>query len=225
MLTIAGIDETAAAVPGEEVAVSRVEIQLNRYATEDALLDGLRTGDPDACTCLVKRFSALVYSHALRMLHDPDEAEGILQSTFIKACNKVQTFEGRSELGTWIYRIATNEALMTLRQRKIWTTPIDTISETLIPADAPLYLRTASLDPARIVLDTEIRSQLAAALQALPETLRIVFMLREMYGLSTTETAQRLGLGESAVKVRLHRARLRLRELLADYFGVYGEKA
>ncbi len=204
--------------------MSQIEIQLNRYATEAALLDGLRKGDPDACTCLVKRFSALVYSHALRMLHDPDEAEGILQSTFIKVCNKVQTFEGRSELGTWIYRIATNEALMALRQRKIWTTSIDTISETLPSADTPFCRRTGSVDPARIVLDTEIRAQLAAALQTLPESLRIVFMLREMHGLSTTETAQRLGLGESAVKVRLHRARLRLRELLADYFGVYGEK-
>ncbi len=204
--------------------MSRIEMQLNHYASEAVLLEGLRTGDPDACTYLVKRFSGLVYSRALGMLHDPDEAEGILQSTFIKVCNKVQFFEGRSELGTWIYRIATNEVLMALRQRKIWTTSIDSLDESLPSVDTPLHLCSRSVDPAHIVLDTEIRAQLAAALQALPESLRIVFMLREMHGLSTTETAQRLGLGESAVKVRLHRARLRLRELLADYFGVYGER-
>lgn len=74
--------------------------------SEDALLEGLRRGDADACTWLVKRYAPRVYAHALRMVHDPDDAEGVLQLTFIKACDKIGAFEGRSELGTWLYRIA-----------------------------------------------------------------------------------------------------------------------
>ncbi|MEI6779102.1 MAG: sigma factor [Chloroflexales bacterium] len=88
------------------------------YADEAALLAGLRRHDPDACTCLVKRFAPLVYARALRLVGDPDDAEGVLQTTFIKTCDALPNFDGASSLGTWIYRIATNEGLMLLRQRR-----------------------------------------------------------------------------------------------------------
>ena len=198
-------------------------IDLHVYDSEAALLEGLRTGEPDACTCLVKHFAPLVYAKALRMVSDPDEAEGVLQLTFIKACEKFETFERRSSLGTWLYRIATNEALMQLRRRPAAMESIEDVAETIRPEDIPQNLHAWPIDPSAAVLDTELRGQLERALAALPKSLRTVFVLRELQGLSTAETAAALGLGESAIKVRLHRARLRLRELLADYLAAEGE--
>lgn len=194
-------------------------IDLSVYHSEAELLQGLRAGEPDACTCMVKHFAPLVYAKALRMLGDHDEAEGILQQTFIKACEKINTFEGRSGLGTWLYRIAANEALMLLRRHHDSTAIFDELDETIQPADLPHNLHAWPLDPTNVALNDELREQLERALVALPESLRVVFLLREHEGLSTEETAAALHLGESAVKVRLHRARLRLRELLADYLA------
>ncbi len=199
-----------------------LEINLSIYADEDQLLQALRQKEPDACTCLVKRYAPLIYKHAVRMLNDPDEAENVLQITFIKACEKIDTFEGRSGLGTWLYRIATNEALMVLRRRQTTKVQIDKVVDTIQPDDLPHNLRAWSSAPDHAALDSELRDQLEQALTVLPEGLRLVFLLREMQGMSTEETARTLGLSESAVKVRLHRARLRLRELLADYMTTEG---
>jgi RNA polymerase sigma-70 factor (ECF subfamily) len=201
------------------------KIDLSVYDSERALLDGLRAGEPDACTCLVKRFAPLVYAKALRMVADPDEAEGVLQLTFIKACEKLSTFEGRSGLGTWLYRIATNEALMQLRRGHAAFAALEALDEQIQPADLPQNLHAWPLDPARVALNQELHGQLERALAALPESLRVVFVLREIEGLSTDETAAALELGESAVKVRLHRARLRLRELLAGYLATEGDES
>lgn len=194
-------------------------IELSVYAGEAELLAGLRAGEPDACTCLVKHFAPLVYAKALRMLADPDEAESVLQLTFIKACEKIGSFEGRSGLGTWLYRIAANEALMQLRRARSGAEASDPLDDTIQPSDLPQNRLAWPVDPASAALDGELRGQLAGALAALPESLRVVFVLRELEGLSTEDTAAALNLGESAVKVRLHRARLRLRELLAGYLA------
>jgi len=191
-------------------------IDLTIYDDEEALLAGLRRREPDACACLIKRFAPLVYAQAIRLLGDVDEAEGALQQTFIKACDKLDTYEGRSGLGSWLYRIATNEALMLLRQRSP-RIAIDNVADTIQADEMPQHLTPWTLDPATAALNSELRSTLEQALMALPETLRVVFVLRDIQGLSTEETAAMLGLGESAVKVRLHRARLRLRELLSAY--------
>lgn len=194
-------------------------IDLTVYVSEETLLEGLRRGEPDACTCLVKRFAPLVYARALRLVGSPDAAEGVLQMTFIKACEKFPTFEGRSGLGSWLYRIATNEALMELRRHRAPTDSIEQLGETIRPEDLPRNLHAWPANPADAALGTELRARLESALAMLPERLRVAFVLREIEGLSTEETAAALGLGASAVKVRLHRARLRLRELLADYFA------
>ena len=191
-------------------------IDLTIYDDEEALLAGLRRREPDACACLIKRFAPLVYAQAMRLLGDADEAEGALQQTFIKACDKLDTYEGRSGLGSWLYRIATNEALMLLRQR-LPRIDLDNVADTIQADEIPQHLTPWTLDPATAALNSELRATLEQALMALPETLRIVFVLRDLQGLSTEETAAMLGLGESAVKVRLHRARLRLRELLSTY--------
>jgi RNA polymerase sigma-70 factor, ECF subfamily len=193
-------------------------IDLAIYDDEEMLLAGLRRHEPDACACAVKRFAPLVYAQALRLLGDPDEAEGALQATFVSACAKIDSYEGRGGLGTWLYRIATNEALMQLRRTRRHLA-IDELADTLGPDDLPRHLQPWQADPAALALDHELRDELEAGLAALPEGLRVVFVLRELQGYSTEETATALGLRESAVKVRLHRARLRLRELLAAYLA------
>jgi RNA polymerase sigma-70 factor (ECF subfamily) len=198
--------------------VAGLEINIRVYDTEEELIAGLRRHDTDACTCMVKRFAPLVFAHARRMVGDADEAEEVLQMTFIKACEKIDSFAGRSALSTWLYRIATNEALMKLRGQSRDSVPFAEVADTIQAADMPRNVREWARMPAAAALDAELRAQLEAALLELPESLRVVFALRELQGLSTEETASVLGIGQSAVKVRLHRARLRLRELLAVYF-------
>lgn len=191
-------------------------IDLTIYTDEAALLAGLRRHDPDACTCLVKRFAPLVYARALRLTGDPDEAEGVLQTTFIKVCEALPDFDGASSLGTWIYRIATNEGLMLLRRHKPQV-DLDTVGDILQPEDLPQQRHAWSPDPLRSALNDELRGQLEAAIATLPESLRVVVELRDIEELTTEETAAQLGISPGAVKVRLHRARLRLREALARY--------
>jgi RNA polymerase sigma-70 factor (ECF subfamily) len=193
-------------------------IDLTIYDDEAALLNGLRRHEPDACTCLVKRFAPLVYARALRLTGDHDEAEGVLQTTFIKACEALPSFDGASSLGTWIYRIATNEGLMLLRKRKPQVA-LDDVAETLQPEDLPQQRQAWAPDPLGAALDGELHAALEQAIAALPEPLRVVVELRDIEQLSTEETAERLGMTPGAVKVRLHRARLRLREALSGYLS------
>lgn len=193
-------------------------IDITVYNDEAALLEGLRRHEPDACTCLVKRFASLVYARALRFTNDHDEAESVLQCTFIKACSAVQTFNGSSSLGTWMYRIATNEALMLLRRRKPQVA-FDDVTETLQADDLPHQRRPWMPDPLRAALQGELHDEIEHAIAALPEPLRAVVLLRDVEGLSTEATAEALGLSLSATKVRLHRARLRLREALSGYLA------
>jgi RNA polymerase sigma-70 factor (ECF subfamily) len=191
-------------------------IDLSVYPDEAALLEGLRRHEPDACTCLVKRYAPLVYARALRLMGDPDEAEGVLQTTFIKACDALPIFDGASSLGTWLYRIASNEGLMLLRRRRPLLA-LDDLAETLQPDELPQQRQAWAPDPLRAALSGELRAEIEGAIAALPEPLRVVVLLRDVEGLSTEETAEQLGLTLGATKVRLHRARLRLREALSGY--------
>ena len=168
---------------------------------------------------MVERHSSTVYNLALRLMNNPQEAEEVLQETFISAFRSLDRFEGRSRLGTWLYRIAYNAALMRLRKRELATSSID---EPLVNEEGeslPRQLIDWSSLPDDAVLGAELRSVLEQAVGMLPETLRTVFVLRDIEGLSTAETAEVLGLTETNVKVRLHRARLALRERLTAYFA------
>ena len=96
---------------------------------EKELVKSLHRGDRYACNDLVEQFGSKIYNVALRLTDHPNEAEEILQETFIKACKGVEDFEGRSSLGTWLYRIATNNSLMHRRRRQTPTVPIDTLAD------------------------------------------------------------------------------------------------
>jgi RNA polymerase sigma-70 factor (ECF subfamily) len=183
-------------------------------------LDALRSGDREAFAQLVESYSGLIYRLGLKMLNDTQDAEDILQNTFIKAFQHIREFEARSSLSTWLYRIAANEALMMIRKRRPEITEADYTSGNGEDAEVtPFEFVDWGLLPEDELLSGEAQKQLDRAVQHLPETLRIVFLLRDIEGLSIQETGQALGLSESAVKTRLLRARLRLREELAVYYG------
>lgn len=189
----------------------------NRPFDDAALVTRLKAGDAAACTACVEEHSDGLYRLAFRLLRDEAAAEDVVQETFLNAWRSLEQFDGRSRLGTWLFRIAYNNALMRLRSRK----PVEPLVEDYdsespaTPATVVPWRET----PEDIVARGEIAEVLEAAIAAIPETLSVVFQLRDVEERSTAETAEILGLTESAVKVRLHRARLALRERLGEYFG------
>ena len=172
------------------------------------------------------RYSSTIYNLALRMMNNPQEARRrSLQETFISAFKALNRFEGRSQLGTWLYRIAYNAALMRLRKRELVTSSID---EPVVSEDGeelPRQLIDWGPLPDEIVVGREFREELNRAVAVLPQTLRAVFVLRDIEGLSTAEVAETLGLTETNAKVRLHRARLALREHLTSYLSASAQAA
>jgi RNA polymerase sigma-70 factor (ECF subfamily) len=188
-------------------------------AEEAALVQALKAGDEAAYVKMVERYSPTIYNLALRMTGNREEAEEVLQETFLSAFRAVGRFEGRSQLGTWLYRIAYNAAMMRLRRRQLPVTSIDAAEPNEDGEIIPRQLVDWGALPDEILLSGELRRMLDAAVASLPEGLRSVFVLRDIEGLSTAETAQVLGLSEANVKVRLHRARLALRERLSSYFA------
>lgn len=182
-------------------------------------LEALRLGDQAEFARLVDAYSGPVYRLGLRMLGNEQDAEDVLQNTFLSALTHISGFEGRSSLSTWLYRIAANEALMAIRRRK----PEVNLDD-FGPGDSendltPLQFVDWSGLPESELLSEEGRKLLDQAIQSLPEALRIVFVLRDIEGVSIRETAEALGLTETNVKTRLLRARLNLREKLSSYYS------
>jgi RNA polymerase sigma-70 factor (ECF subfamily) len=187
--------------------------------TEDFSLEKLRAGDRAEYARLVDTYYPLVYRLAIKMLGNAQDAEDILQESFIKIFRHIGTFDGRSSLSTWIYRIATNEALMFLRKQRPEVVSVEEPGETESEEQDPLQIVDFCCLPEEELMSAEAQVQLDQAVDGLPASLRIVFVLRDLQALSTRETAEVLGLSEMAVKTRLSRARLRLRDSLSSYFS------
>jgi RNA polymerase sigma-70 factor (ECF subfamily) len=183
--------------------------------TETIDLSALKRRDPAAFQRLVETYSPRIYNLALKMLRNPDLAEDILQETFIKAYQAIDGFEGRAHISTWLYRIAHNAVLMRLRKEK--SRPTLQSLEDEVELEVLSVAGEGEDTPERQLLQTELMEKMDQALDNLSEALRIAFVLRDIQGLSTAETAEVLELSETAVKSRLHRARLALRAELAPY--------
>lgn len=200
-------------------------IDLNIYPDEVALLEALKAGDRYACACMIKHHGGQMYAVALRIVGDSDEAEEVVQEAFISACGSVAGFEGRSKLSTWLYRITTNAALMRLRKQRGNTVSLDEPQLTEDGDLLPRQLGDWQVEPSQEALTSELRQVMEEAVQSLNPTLRAAFVLRDIQGLSTEEAAAALDISETALKVRLHRARLQLRESLAGYLAGNEEEA
>lgn len=182
------------------------------------LVGRAREGDDQAFNELMERHQGRVYAHALRLMGNPQDAEEVLQDTFLQAFRNLGKFEERSRFSTWIYRIATNEALMRLRKarRKREVFLEDHLGrDGELPRHAIREFVRSTLDE---VEDRERMRILADLLAEMPEDYRVVFTMRDMDGLSNAEVAEVLGISVAAVKSRLHRSRLYLRDRLALLF-------
>ncbi len=187
---------------------------------EELSLTALQAGDSVEFARLVDAYSAQIYRLALKMLADPNDAEDVLQETFIKAYRSLPSFEGRSSLLTWLYRIATNESLMVLRKRKPQQELLESDRQGDEDEEAEeLQIVDWCCMPERELLSSESRRFLDQAMEKLSPALKVVFLLRDVQGLSIKETAEVLEVSEAAVKTRLLRARLQLRDELSSYFG------
>ncbi len=181
-------------------------------------LPALQAEDPTELARMVDLYSPKIYRLALRIVGDEQDAEDVLQETFIKAIQSIKTFEGRSSIATWLYRIASNEALMLLRKRKVVMVPVEEEVEDGDEQRDGMQIVDWCCLPENEFLTAETRNFLDQAIGTLPLNLKMVFLLRDIQGLSVRETAEALGLTEVNVKTRLLRARLFLRQQLSDYF-------
>jgi len=192
---------------------------MNNSTIQDFSLEALRASDRTEFARMVDAYSTPIYRLGLKMLGSPQDAEDILQNTFLNALTHISGFEGRSSLSTWLYRIAANEALMLIRRRKPNVNLEDLQTEGEDDVSLPEIFTDWSLLPEKELLSEEGKNAIEAAVKKIPENLRMVFILRDVEDLSIRETAEILNLTEVNVKARLLRARMALREHLSSYYA------
>ena len=187
---------------------------MTQAETDEQLVRKSQQDDERAFGELVSRYESKVYSLALKMVRNPEDAEDVLQDTFLRAYRGIKSFKGNSTFSTWIYRITANSALMRLRKRQLPTVSIDDADE----REAPINIADWAPGPVEQMLNQETQAAMTEAIDALPPEFRQVFVLRDIEELSNAEVAEILDLSVAAVKSRLHRARLKVRNRLATYF-------
>lgn len=184
-------------------------------ATDEDLVRRAQQDDERAFGELVTRYESKVYSLAMKMLRNPEDAEDVLQETFLRAYRGIKSFKGNSTFSTWIYRITANSALMRLRKKQLPQVSIEDSDE----RDAPISIADWAPGPVEQLLNQEMQRVMDEAIEALPPEFRQVFILRDVEEMSNADVAEILDLSVAAVKSRLHRARLKVRNRLAQYFS------
>ena len=181
---------------------------------ELSCLESMRRGDPGCLGDFFELWGDRLYRLALRLTADPATAEDVVQEAFVKLMAGAGRIEGRSRLATWLYRVVYNASIDRLRDRKR-TVPVPEEGDDETPPMPALLVDF--LSPEEMLKDEETRRALDDGIAALPPSLRAAFLLRDVEGLSTAEAAEALSLTETNLKVRLHRARLLLRERLSAF--------
>src|SRR6476659_5499474 len=199
--------------------MSAIQPNVGEPVSEElALVHAAKAGDVSAFESLVKKYDRNVFRIANHITHNREDAEDVVQDAFLKAYGNLGQFQGQSKFYTWLVRIAVNEALMRLRRRR---------PERMVSLDEDVKTEEDSMprevadwspNPEQQYSQAELRDILGKTIQGLPPSFRTVFVLRDVEGLSTEETADALELSIPAVKSRLLRARLQLRERLNKYF-------
>lgn len=199
---------------------------------DNALIQQAQAGDERAFTKLVKQYEQLVYGFAFKVCRDQEKAEEAWQDTFVNVYRKLHQFDGKSKFSTWLYSIVTNNCRMKHRKTKLAlaTIPLDEPSGSSHKHDHQhhdgedgTFIQTIPSwreTPLESVVSNELRRYLDEAIQQLPLEYRVVFVLRDIEGQSAEETAKILKLSVPAVKSRLRRARMFLREQLNEYMAV-----
>jgi RNA polymerase sigma-70 factor (ECF subfamily) len=197
----------------EEAAVGRTDLEL---------MDAAQASDYQAFEELVRRYHDRVYRLAYGMTKSAQDAEEVVQDTFLNAFKSLSTFRRDSAPGSWIFRIAANSALMRLRTKR--RKPFLSIED--IPGGAEDKRKRAvwpvsewSRQPEEKLLSSELAHHIEDAIERLPEKYRLVLLLRDVEGLNNVQVADALGLTLPTVKARLHRSRLFIRDELDRYFG------
>jgi len=186
-----------------------------------ALVCSAKQGSTDAFARLIERHGDLIFRVAMHITGSREDAEDIAQEAFMKAFRHLQSFEERARFSTWLTRIAVNEALMKLRcSRRASILSLDAQVEEQTPMKDTLA--DWRPDPEQSYNRNELREILEQALATLPEAWKVVFLLRDVEGMSIADTAEALELSVTNIKTRLFRARLKLREQLSPYFEQSG---
>lgn len=186
--------------------------------TDRDLVKKAKAGQLKAFEDLMNKYERKVYSIAYRMTGNREDAEEVLQETFLSVYKSLSKFKGKSSFSTWLYRIAVNAALMKLRKKKVETVSLD---EPLISDDGN-HLRREVVDwstPEDLVEQKRLMEVISKAIDSLPNTYRAVILLRDGEGLTNSEVAKILKTSVPAVKSKLHRARMHLRSNLSEYFS------
>ena len=186
----------------------------------------VETQDREAFNELVNRYADKIYRLALRITHNPSDAEDVLQEVFITLVEKLDRFHGESKFSTWLYRVAANASFIHLRAETKYKNNVSL--EDYAPYDEDGVLRGIEAKdwsgrPDEMLLSKEVMEIIESAVSELPEAYRIVFHLRDVEGLANSEVAKILGLTLPNVKSRILRARLFLRDRLSDHFSMNGE--
>ena len=185
---------------------------------DEDLVRRAQGGDTRAFDELVRRYRDKVYRLSFKILRHEEDAAEALQDAFLSAYRGIKSFKVESTFSTWLYRIATNASLMKYRKRREGHVSLEQSQNTDENAEM-LQIPDWSTQPLKELLDSETREVMDEGIQRLPEELRTVFILRDIEDLSNAEVAQILDLTVAAVKSRLHRARIALRDRLTRYFA------
>jgi RNA polymerase sigma-70 factor (ECF subfamily) len=178
--------------------------------TDEEIVSRIVSGDGALFEILMRRHNQRIYRTVRAVLRGDEDAEDVMQEAYLSAYQHLHQFERRAQFSTWLTRIAVNAALAR-RGKRGWSMDDDSHLE-LVESGTP--------DPEQTTLTAELREVMEREVSALPDTFRAAFVLREVEGLSTADTAEVLGISEDLVKTRLHRARTTLRERLYDRAGV-----
>ena len=210
---------------GAETLMGMQTLESSRTAlmpsslTDAEVVKRVRTGERALFEILMRRHNQRVYRTVRAVVKDERDVEDVMQQAYINAFRHLHQFEERSQFSTWLTRIALNEAFG--RRRKLRSESMAKVQADgeEDPGDFMESITSPQPDPERQAYAQELHRMLEEAVDALPETYRIVFMLRDIEGLSTSETGEGLGLGEEAVKTRLHRARSLIRRTVTSRIG------
>jgi RNA polymerase sigma-70 factor (ECF subfamily) len=209
-----------------ENTIHAQQASVPTQVSDEILVERARAKDEVAFEELIGRYEDKLYRLAMRFVRNETDAQEILQDAFLSAWRNLPTFEGRAQFGSWMYRVTVNAALMLLRSRnrhpEVAVDDVEPSALNEAASEGGQMMRSSSdwsQRPDEQLQSEELRKHIQTSVDALPDGLRTVFLLRDVEEMSTEDTAEMLDLSVPAVKTRLHRARLALREAIGRYFA------